>query len=317
MKLWDDDLERARPQIKAESREFVERMGGAEQTASPGETRVRALRSAESAWVIRSERGSDRTITGPAGPLRLREFRPEQIEGVMLHIHGGGWVSGEPEMTDLLNEALSERLKIAIVSVDYRLAPEHPYPAGPDDCERAALWLVEKAAEEYGTDRLLIGGESAGAHLAAVTLLRLRDRHDLAGRFRGANLVFGAYDLSAPPSATGVGLEPGSDLLDPEGMLFMVEQFVPRTTAHERRAPDISPLFADLSGMPRALFTVGTADHLVDDTLFFASRWVLAGNEADLLVYPDAPHGCIGVPTVMNHWWPRLQEFLADCLLVA
>jgi acetyl esterase len=317
VRLWEDDLEQARPKIRAESREFIERMGGTEQTAGPVETRVRSLRSSESAWVVRSERGSDRTITGPGGPLRLREFRPEQIEGVMLHIHGGGWVSGEPEMTDLLNEALSERLKIAIVSVDYRLAPEHPYPAGPDDCERAALWLVERAAEEYGTDRLLIGGESAGAHLAAVTLLRLRDRHDLAGRFLGANLVFGAYDLSGPPSATGVGLEPGADMLDPEGMLFMVEQFAPRTSAYERRAPDISPLFADLSGMPRALFTVGTADHLVDDTLFFASRWVVAGNEAELLVYPDAPHGCIGVPTVMNHWWPRLQEFLSSCIRVA
>ena len=177
----------------------------------------------------------------------------------MLHIHGGGWVSGEPEMTDLLNEALSQLLNLAIVSVDYRLAPENPYPAGPDDCEAAALWLIDKAAEEYGTGRLLIGGESAGAHLSAVTLLRLRDRHGVTGRFCGANLVFGAYDLGHPPSAMGVGLEPGNDLLDPEGMLFMVEQFLPGTTRDDRRAPDMSPLFAELSEMPRALFTVGTS----------------------------------------------------------
>lgn len=314
MKFWDDDLEQARTAIRAESKEFVERMLAGETKLGSVEARVRAQRDAEATWVIRSERASDRMIAGPAGALRLREFRPERAEGAMLHIHGGGWVSGEPEMTDLLNEALSERLSIAIVSVDYRLAPENPYPAGPDDCEAAALWFVDRAVEEYGTDRLLIGGESAGAHLAAVTLLRLRDRHGLAGRFCGANLVFGPYDLSSPPSATGVGLEPGTDILDPEGMLFMVEQFAPGTTGIERRDPDMSPLFADLSGMPRALFTIGTADHLVDDTLFFASRWVVAGNEAELLVYPDAPHGCIGVPTVMNHWWPRLQEFLRSCL---
>jgi acetyl esterase len=314
VRLWDDDLEQARPQIRVESSEFLERMLTPGPTTGSAGERVRAQRDNESTWVIRSDSGSDRTIAGPTGQLRLREFRPERVEGAMLHIHGGGWVSGEPEMTDLLNEALSELLSIAIVSVDYRLAPEHPYPAGPDDCEAAALWLVDRAAEEYGTDRLLIGGESAGAHLSAVTLLRLRDRHGLADRFCGANLVFGAYDLSSPPSALGVGLEPGRDLLDPEGMLFMVEQFAPGTTPYERRAPDMSPLFAELSGLPRALFTIGTADHLVDDTLFFASRWVVAGNEADLLVYPDAPHGCIGIPSVMNHWWPRLQEFLRGCL---
>jgi acetyl esterase/lipase len=109
-------------------------------------------------------------------------------------------------------------------------------------------------------------------------------------------------------------MEPGEDLLDPEGMRFMVEQFAPGLTAYERRMPDLSPLFADLSGMPRALFTVGTADHLIDDSLFFAARWVTAGSEAELLVYPDAPHGCIGVPTVMSHWWPRLHAFLRSCL---
>jgi acetyl esterase len=313
-KLWDDDLEQARATIREESKEFVERMLQSEPVSANPDERVRAQREAETSWVIRSDKAEDRTIAGPAGPLRLREFRPERPEGAMLHIHGGGWVSGEPEMTDLLNEALSEKLNIAIVSVDYRLAPENPYPAGPDDCEAAALWFVDKAAEEYRTDRLLIGGESAGAHLSAVTLLRLRDRHAAADRFCGANLVFGAYDLSSPPSAMGVGLEPGNDILDPEGMLFMVEQFAPGTTRDDRRAPDMSPLFAELSGMPPALFTIGTADHLVDDNLFFASRWLIAGNEAELLVYPDAPHGCIGVPTVMNHWWPRLQQFLQDCL---
>ena len=314
MRLWDDELEEARPTIRAESREFVDRMLAGETRPSSADARIKAQRAAESAWVIRSDRASDRTIEGPAGPLRLREFRPANADAAMLHIQGGGWVSGEPEMTDLLNEALSELLNIAIVSVDYRLAPENPYPAGPDDCEAAALWLIERTTTEYGTDRLLIGGESAGAHLAAVTLLRLRDHHGLAGRFCGANLVFGAYDLSGPPSASGIGLQPGNDILDPEGMLFMVEQFAPETAAYDRRDPDMSPLYADLSGMPRALFTIGTEDHLVDDTLFFASRWVLAGNDAELLVYPDAPHGCIGVPTVMNHWWPRLQEFLRSCL---
>jgi acetyl esterase/lipase len=263
---------------------------------------------------MRSEKGVDRNIDGPAGPLRLREFRPARVDGAMLHIHGGGWVTGEPELTDLLNEALSDQLNLAVVSVDYRLAPEHPFPAGPDDCEAAALWLVQHAADEYGTDRLLIGGESAGAHLSALTLLRLRDRHGLADRFCGANLVFGVYDLGATPSAQGVGTKPGADILDSEGMRFMVEQFAPGMTAEQRRHPNLSPLYADLRAMPPAFFTVGADDHLVDDTLYLAGRWLLAENAAELVVYPDAPHGCIALPTVLTHWWPRLDAFLRACM---
>lgn len=214
--LWDEELEAAREQIRAESKEFVSRFPPPLDTGTVLE-RAQARRAAESVLVLRSDKGVDRMISSSAGPLRLREFRPERVDGAMLHIHGGGWMTGEPELTDLLNEALSEHLNLAIVSVDYRLAPEHPYPAGPDDCESAALWLIENAAAEYGTDRLVIGGESAGAHLSAVTLLRLRDRHGLAERLCGANLVFGAYDLSATPSAMGIGLERGTDILDPGG----------------------------------------------------------------------------------------------------
>ena len=271
MRLWDDELEAARPQIRAESKAFTAQFPGPEDDTGTAVERAQARRVAESALVLRSAKGTDRTIVGPSGPLRLREFRPDKAVGAMLHIHGGGWMTGEPELTDLLNEALCESLGLAIVSVEYRLAPEHPYPAGPDDCEAAALWLIENAAREYGTERLLIGGESAGAHLSAVTLLRLRDRHGLAGRFCGANLVFGPYDLGHTPSARGVGLEPGTDILDPLDMEFMVSSFAPGRSFRGAPSAGPVPLFAALHDMPPALFTVGTADHLIDDTLFLAS----------------------------------------------
>jgi len=314
MKLWDDELEAARETIRTEASEFIGSFPNGDPGTGSPQARAEAMRAAESRLVLRSDKAVDRVVEAPNGPLRLREFRPERADGTMLHIHGGGWMTGEPALTDLLHEALSDHLNLAIVSVDYRLAPEHPYPAGPDDCEAAALWLIEHAASEYGSERLLIGGESAGAHLAAVTLLRLRDRHGGAGPFHGANLVFGAYDLGPTPSAMGTGLEADRDLLNPETMAFMREQFTPGLTAEQRRVPDLSPLYADLRGMPPALFTVGSADHLVDDTVFLASRWVLAGNSAELLVYPDAPHGCIALPTVMRHWWSRLEGFLGRCL---
>ena len=247
MVLWDDQLEAAREQIRVESREFIVHFPR-EVNGGSVLARAQARRAAESAMVIRSENGTDRTIPGRAGSLRLREFHPERPEGAMLHIHGGGWMTGEPELTDLLNDALSKHLNLAIVSVEYRLAPEHPYPAGPDDCETAALWLMENAIDEYGTDRLLIGGESAGAHLSALTLLRLRDRHGGADRFCGANLVFGAYDLGQTPSARGIGVDPGTDILDPEEIRFMVEQF--RARQGFRRIAPSRPL-ASLCQSPR------------------------------------------------------------------
>ena len=314
MALWDDELEAARETIRAEAVTFLQGFPDGDPGTGSPQTRAEAMRAAQAGMVLRSAKAVDRVVAGPGGPIRLREIRPEHPAGVLLHIHGGGWVTGEPAVTDLLHEALCDQLQLAVVSVDYRLAPEHPFPAGPDDCEAAALWLVEQAQAEYGTDRLLVGGESAGGHLSALTLLRLRDRHGLADRFCGANLVFGAYDLSATPSGMGIGLEAGTDILDPDRMAFFVELFTPGWTTDERRSPELSPLYADLTGMPPALFTVGTADHLVDDTLFLAERWVRAGNQAELLVYPDAPHGCIGLPTVLSHWWARLGAFLADCL---
>ena len=314
--LWDDAMEAARPKLREETAAFLASLPfrPADLDSLPVEEWV-ARQRADQLGGPPSDRAKDRIIAGPAGSLRLRTFVPDKVAGVMLHIHGGGWVAGSPEMTDLLHEILMDTCNIAVVSVDYRLAPEHPYPAGPDDCEAAACWLLEHAAAEFGSDRLLIGGESAGAHLSAVTLLRMKTKHDAVDRFRGANLVFGAYDLSQTPSQRGVGLEPGNDLLDAlEGSHSPLDPFLPGLPLEARRDPDVSPLYADVRGMPPALFSVGTYDHLLDDTLFMASRWKAAGNRTELLVYPDTPHGCIALPTVAGHFFPRLFEFLKGSL---
>jgi acetyl esterase/lipase len=311
MRLWDDELEALRPQLREETAAFIAafpRHG----TGGGNVAELVAEHRAASTFGEPSARAVDRTIDGPAGPIRLRTFVPDQVDGVLFHIHGGAWLAGQPEMMDLLHEILMDTVNVAIVSVDYRLAPEHPYPAGPDDCVAAALWVIEHAREEYGSDRLLIAGESAGAHLAVVTLLRLRDEHGLADRFLGANLIFGAYDLSRTPSQRGVGIAPGTDILDGTGIVL--DLFLPGMTPEDRRAPDVSPLYADLAGMPPALFSVGTTDHLLDDTLFMASRWEVAGNQTELLVYPETPHGCIALPTVGARFFPRLFDFFRECL---
>jgi acetyl esterase/lipase len=229
----------------------------------------------------------ERSVPGPAGALRLRTFVPDEVRAVYLDLHGGGFFMGSALMDDHPNAALARRARVATVSVDYRLAPEHPYPAGPDDCEAAALWLLAHARREFGTDRLLIGGASAGANLAVVTLLRLRDRHAAAGAFRGANLVFGVYDLAGTPSQRRAGVPSYRDL------------YLPGVDAEGRRDPDVSPLHAELAGLPPALFTVGSADALLDDTLFLAMRWRAAGNAAELAVYPESLHGFTVFPTAM------------------
>ena len=309
MALWSDELESMRPRLREEADAFITSF--ASELADPSlpvRERVARQRAAADERVLRSDMAVDREISGPAGPLRLRTFVPDQVDAVLLHIHGGGFVTGSPEMTDLLHEMLSKELNLAFVSVDYRLAPEHPYPAGSDDCEAAALWVLEHAERELGSARLLIGGESAGAHLAACTLLRLRDRHDAADRFAAANLVFGIYDLSGTPSQRATTERP--DLLTAEQIEYFAELFTPGRSIQERRDPDISPLYADLHGLPPALFSVGADDHLVDDTLFMAARWELAGNQAELLVYPEGPHGCIGMPSVFERWFATLTDFL-------
>jgi acetyl esterase/lipase len=149
---------------------------------------------------VLSPRARDQVIDGPGGPLTLRILPPVGASrGVYLHIHGGGWVLGAADEQDRLLEITADTTGLTAISVDYRLAPEHPFPAGPDDCEAAALWALEHLAD-FGGDRFAIGGESAGAHLASLTLLRLRDRHGGA-RCHAANLTFGAFDIAQTPSA--------------------------------------------------------------------------------------------------------------------
>jgi acetyl esterase/lipase len=249
--------------------------------------------------------GRDEAIVGV--PCRTFDPAGDDRRGTYLHLHGGAMTLGSPRMNDPANAALAERLGVRVVSVDYRLAPEHPFPAGPDDCLAVARWVLD---HEPGT--VAIGGESAGAYFAALTLLRIRDELDASERVRGANLVFGVYDLSGTPSSRGTS--PSTALGGmPNGASGMREMYVPGRSPEELRDPAISPLFADLHAMPPALFTTGTADYLLDDSLFMAARWQAYGNHAELAVYPDCVHGFTGLPIALaGHAHARIDRFLTD-----
>jgi acetyl esterase len=235
----------------------------------------------------RSQRARTLYIAGKDGhQIPLRVIAPDHPRGVYLHIHGGGFVLGSADLQDASLERIAQNAGLVCVSVNYRLAPEHPYPAAPDDCETAALWLASHAKKEFGADRLTIGGESAGATLSTITLLRLRHRHGFTG-FAAANLLYGIFDLSMTPSQ----MQFGSDkrlVLRTIDLEKFTGAYVPG--GMNLRDPDISALYADLSGLPPALFTIGTADPLLDDSLFMYARWLAANNSAELAVYPGGAH---------------------------
>lgn len=255
----------------------------------------------------KSPRAETLEIDGSGGVLRLRLIRPRgEPDGVLLHLHGGGWMLGGADQQDPMLERIADNSRLVTLSVDYRLAPESPYPAAPDDCEAAALWLAAHGKELFGTDRLLISGESAGAHLAVTTLVRLRDRHDISP-FAGAALEAGCYDLRLTPSARNWGAE--NLVLNTKDIRMFVGHFIPADRDLEQ--PDISPLLGDLAGLPPALFTVGTRDALLDDSMMMANRWLAAGNRAELAVWPGGCHGFTLFPGALSEAaTARIDRFL-------
>ncbi len=233
----------------------------------------------------------DGTIPGPAGDMRVRIAKALNAgppPAVYLDIHGGGFAMGWPEMHDPANARLALATGITVVSLDYRLAPEHPFPAGPDDCRAAADWLIANAEQEFGSSTLLLGGDSAGANLTMLVALHLRDRGEIR-RVAGLNLTYGIYDLSGTPSARNRGHEPL--VLSHEASERFHAAYAPGRDAEALRDPAISPLYADLSGLPPALLCAGTLDPLLDDSLFMTARLRAAGNVAELHVVPESPHG--------------------------
>jgi acetyl esterase/lipase len=261
--------------------------------------------------VIYSDRARTITIDGPAGDLELRVIDADEPKGVYLHIHGGGWVLGAADLSDVENEAMAGDAHVTVVSVEYRLAPEDPYPAGVNDCVAAARWLIENCSEEFGADRLTIGGESAGANLAAAVLLKIRDEAGYED-WVGANLVYGTYLPHGTPSVNQWDTK--GLILDPDSMTWFGEHYTGGRKI-DVFDPAFSPLYGTLHDMPPALFTIGTWDPLVDDTLFMATRWLVAGNITELAVFPGGTHAFDAFPTqIATEARTRMHDFIRNAV---
>jgi len=313
MELWPAEYEALRDEARRAVRETMGLLRG--EPGTPPEDRAERVRQ-QREWMKRLYSPVPEAVERRIAGVPCRVFRPQgAARGVFLHFHGGGMMVGAPELNDAANLDLCRRLGVAVVSASYRLAPEHPFPAGPDDGLAVAAWLVAHAEDEFGSSRLLVGGESAGGYMAAITLLRVRDQLRAAHRFAAANLVFGVYDWGRSPSQRGIRPVDAPDWLDPDGIRFFTDCFLPGMSDDQRRDPAVSPAYADLRGLPPAIMTVGTSDHLLDDTLLLAVRWRAAGNAVELAVFPDCPHGFTAFPCELaRRASARINGFLERAL---
>lgn len=239
---------------------------------------------------------STRRIDWQGHSVSIRILRPAgKPRGIYVDYHGGGWAIGTAAMDDRVNARIAGDCGLVVVSVDYTTLPDIDLPGMIAQCAAAADWAFEHAQSEFGSADMFVGGESAGAHLAACAILRLRDtRRDFA-RLRGAVLFYGPYDLSCTPSVRAATAD--TLVLDGPAMTSGIAKLLPDRNEEQRRDPAFSPLYANLAGLPPAVMLCGTIDPLIDDSRLMAERWNAANGNVRLIVIPDAPHAFNRLPT--------------------
>jgi acetyl esterase len=257
---------------------------------------VRQGFAALAAFFVRDEVASvsDRTIPGPGGDIPVRVYVPAGTAGgealpVVVWFHGGGWVIGDIETADATVRTLANACDAVVVSVDYRLAPEHPFPAGLEDALAAVRWVADNAAE-LGADpsRLAVGGDSAGGNLSAVVCQQLRDTGPQIG-FQ--LLVYPVTDLHLDSPSVDENAE--GYFLTKETMLWFRGHYIGDDVARWDD-PLVSPLRADdvaLTGLPPALVITAEFDPLRDEGEAYGKRLQDAGVEATVTRYDGMIHG--------------------------
>ena len=237
----------------------------------------------------------------PAGPIPLRSYRPagsaaSDVLPVLVFYHGGGWVIGDLDTHDVLCRELCNQSGCAVIAVDYRLAPEQPFPAAADDAMAAARWVRTHAAQlQVDANRMAVGGDSAGGNLAAVVALATRDAGDLPLAFQ--LLIYPATDQRCGwPSHTANG---EGYLLTSDTLRYFYDCYLPDPAQGlDWRASPL--LHADHSRLPPALVLTAGFDPLRDEGLQYAQQLSAAGNHATLVNFERQIHGFITMGRVID-----------------
>jgi acetyl esterase len=243
----------------------------------------------------------DRSIPGPQGPVPIRYYRPagskpDDVLPVLIYLHGGGWTIGDLETHDTLCRELANRTPCAVVAVDYRMGPEHKFPAALDDCVAATRWVAGQAADlGIDTARIAVGGDSAGGNLATVVALTLRDGGGPSLRFQ--LLVYPATDqfLDTPSHVAFAD----NYLLTHDNILYFRANYLrgPEDYGDWRASPLKA---ADLSRLPPTLIITAGFDPLRDEGKAYAEALATAGVPVTYTCYDGMIHGFFMMGGIME-----------------
>ncbi|MGD9891380.1 MAG: alpha/beta hydrolase [Dehalococcoidia bacterium] len=240
----------------------------------------------------------DRTIPGPGGEIPVRIYRPEGDGPLpaLVYFHGGGWVIGNIETHDATCRSLTNGAQCVVISVDYRLAPEHKFPAAADDSYAATKWVVDHAAElSIDPARIAVGGDSAGGNLAAVVALMAKEQGGPALVYQA--LIYPVTDYGYETASYKENAE--GYLLSKDSMVWFWDHYL--SSPADGKNPHASPLQAkDLNGLPPALVITAGYDPLRDEGAAYAERLKQAGVPVVYTLYPGMIHGFFGMGAVLD-----------------
>jgi acetyl esterase len=251
----------------------------------------------------------DLMVPGRGGPIPVRVYaRPDLKPGApgYLFIHGGGFVDGGLEFTDYVQRGLAARTGGVVLGLSYRLAPENPFPAGLEDCQDVLRWMAETQPQGMDAERIAVGGESAGANLAAALSIWARDNG--GPRISHQAIIYPFTDTTLNSLDWDNGLMPGVDRLAGE---FMVRVYAGQENATN---PLVSILHAEHRGLPPALVVSCEYDPLRTDGIKFAAALKAAGVDTLHTHYDNMPHGYLLFPKLTRTADDSLDQIAAEAL---
>ena len=312
----DESRSLDRMPVNAQTRAFIELMSEGEkqplEEREPAEVREEVEQTAadiapEPEAVAKIE---NRTIPGPAGAIPIRIYRPEGTEPfpILVYFHGGGWVVGSLDAVDPICRSLANGARCLVVSVAYRLAPEHKFPAAAEDAYAATQWVADNAAAIGGSgETIAVAGDSAGGNLAAVVALMARDKG-------GPSLIYQV--LFYPVTDYGLGTQSYEQyaegyLLSKDDMVWFWDCYL--ASPEDGYRPYASPLLAqDPSNLPPALIITAEYDVLRDEGEMYGDRLILAGVPAKNTRYHGTIHGFVSAAKYIDQGWQALAEAAAE-----